>query len=534
MVVSGHQSVWSCLQSPRDFGDDESCNWRERIDPATVAVDPSPGWFRVERDVVVGKVNGALRVASESEVQPYLWPENDTDTSPRSGRLFDNSITKRTLGWGNFHGEFFVSNIPTSTGTGVLRQHGTRINSTASCFNVTKSEFPSGCAGNAPFVFEYKGQNLTVRVCVPGDTGVSPWNNTRSRTDVREELFIDVDVIPNSMDGYGYWVESFTTHCTASTAKGAFELPNSQNNYTKGPLLAAWPSKEILDAEFDDIDYLYSQQPGDADNYPLTPPNRPYAPGPLAATAIALFGNGTFLHGATGVAGSGGPLRAYIDAFCTGANDFPLTRLWQDDDSSFRPTNNPFGSPAAYCTSASYPYAPEEVLYAAVGGFGDLFWANTSLLIGMYAANVAVLQEATLLGMASGRSRPIFTAPGHNVVFPTVGAAARAAVSALIGLQVLAVLGLLGYATAGRAWSARMDGAAAARMGAAMEGAGLRFPTDDVKNDQWQRKRLAKRERELLDGVKVMFVPAEQVPLGGVLARRGSAGSDETAVTAEA
>jgi hypothetical protein len=70
--------------------------------------------------------------------------------------------------------------------------------------------------------------------------------------------------IPNTGDfGEGLIrATNFTLHCKANTTRGYFELGNSQNNFTYGPLLQKWPSVEEVKLDFNDLrnagyDYAY-------------------------------------------------------------------------------------------------------------------------------------------------------------------------------------------------------------------------------------------------------------------------------------
>ncbi len=90
-----------------------------------------------------------------------------------------------------------------------------------------------------------------LRVCVPGEYGVHPWNLTRHRQDLAEELFLDV-LAPVNYINLGYLRSNFTLHCHAGTTRGYFELGNYRNNYTYGPLLSQWPALAEMEMEFND------------------------------------------------------------------------------------------------------------------------------------------------------------------------------------------------------------------------------------------------------------------------------------------
>lgn len=93
---------------------------------------------------------------------------------------------------------------------------------------------------------------------------------SRSRQDIREELFIDVfeelELGMVDQQGFRNLTTDRTLHCTAFTTRGYFELGNYRNNQTWGPLLAKWPSYEDMTNDFND--YL---KPHDLYDYRIYP-----------------------------------------------------------------------------------------------------------------------------------------------------------------------------------------------------------------------------------------------------------------------
>lgn len=159
--------------------------------------------------------------------------------------------------------DVFASSLPSASDTGVLRYLATRLNSSITCENIPSTSFPATCAGSRPFfgdatlTSEQKNGrppgSVHIRWCAPGAYDVSPWTLSRDRQDIVEEFFVDVwaseyiEVISYGEDS------NFTTHCSAKTTKGYFELPNNYNQHHPGPLLERWPSREDLAANFNDI-----------------------------------------------------------------------------------------------------------------------------------------------------------------------------------------------------------------------------------------------------------------------------------------
>lgn len=168
---------------------------------------------------------------------------------------------------------FYVSNFPPSFSTGVLREHALRLNSTASCEAVPRSSFPDVCPGAAPLAGAFATPETENRFCVPGDYTVTPWTIGRDRQVITEELWVD-NYVPygsrllSEEEGEDGWalanVKNLTLRCVARTMRGYFELPNYHNGGKAGPLLDEWPSQEVLEAEFDDVETLSTEPPSES------------------------------------------------------------------------------------------------------------------------------------------------------------------------------------------------------------------------------------------------------------------------------
>jgi hypothetical protein len=165
--------------------------------------------------------------------------------------------------------DVFISSMPSGLDTGVLRYHASRLNSSVTCENIPSTSFPTTCSGSRPFFGDVTVQqdsqdpgSAHVRWCAPGAYDVSPWTRSRDRQDIVEEFFLDVSA-STSFDRATFENSNpnFTTHCSASTTKGYFELPNYYNQHQPGPLLDKWPSTEDLAANFNDVGSTYIPTP---------------------------------------------------------------------------------------------------------------------------------------------------------------------------------------------------------------------------------------------------------------------------------
>lgn len=143
--------------------------------------------------------------------------------------------------------------------TGILREHAMRLNSTTECSRIARDQFPATCGGTMPLMKTLDDtQNMTIRVCAPGDYSKSPWTLSRDRQDITEELYVDVwfpgntTLIPKYAGSIYIPLSNFTTSCTTSTTRGYFELPNYRNDYLAQQLLDQWPDNETMWSEWND------------------------------------------------------------------------------------------------------------------------------------------------------------------------------------------------------------------------------------------------------------------------------------------
>lgn len=235
--------------------------------PVSIGLDPEPAALNsIPQSIVVQEIVSNVVTGSSTDLQPNLWPEPDhcdydTETSNR------NSLSwyfNGTSPCGGAPPTFFVSALPNQTITGVLRQHSMRLNSSIQCTAIARSEFPSACIGSRPFTanFSVHGADypeaegsfaLSSRICVPGDYSKGAWSLSRDRQDISETIYVEI----TQNTSHPSLSPSVTTqysgmHCTSNTTRGYFELGNYQNNFNYQPLLTSWPSKEVMEVDFND------------------------------------------------------------------------------------------------------------------------------------------------------------------------------------------------------------------------------------------------------------------------------------------
>ncbi|KAK2767031.1 hypothetical protein FQN54_006349 [Arachnomyces sp. PD_36] len=277
-------------------------------EPRPIGVEPWPNSVaHAPLFPVMQKVSNEITTSTGTEVNPYLWGENVVEET-YDGWTSTNPSTLKESPWFFQNDEpfqsqpFWTSSFVNGTTTGVLRQHAMRLNSSVRCETTPRNRFPTPCPGDRPFV---SGWDFAYR----NDGG----------NDIREELYVKYTMVTEE-DGVDD--QSFALHCTAITTRGYFELGNHFNGQESQPLLTTWPTEEQMHENFVD----YAPQPGgnystlavsDTHTEPLNFPVEGFipdeylkpvesgyeysnfeplnAPGPLHVTAIAAFGNQSFI-----------------------------------------------------------------------------------------------------------------------------------------------------------------------------------------------------------------------------------------------
>lgn len=463
------------------------------------------------QNIIAQTVRQQIMTITEDEPQANFWPEGPTTNLNSSERL--NSISSIVSDFaGNLPGEpsirsFFVASLPNGTTTGILRQHATRFNTTVNCTHIDTSQVPRPCPGTRPFqtTFSLPG-SLDISVCVPGAFDRSPWNLTRDRQDLSEDIYMDVSV-PGTPGNPLLLIGStrtsnFTIHCSATTSRGYFELGNLQNANVPGPLLGQWPSSEELAANFNDeigsseADGSGSANDTDPDliaellnDIPLNPspfsgPQGDYmpTPGPLMTTAIATFGNNTFFEAAKANLTDSSAV-TFRQICQPGA--LPFARLktlqtaqqfasgcdgiegeWQRDPKDAR------------SDTSRLP----ELMFQFMNAFNDTSWAQEAMYAGTFLANRAMLTVTDAPSTASNLLRPISTSDGTSITVPIVSLAAIVGLSVLVAMQVLLLVSLAMYIYSAPTWTTELNARAIAKLACLQEpGAFGSFDQDEPK-----------------------------------------------------
>jgi hypothetical protein len=191
--------------------------------------------------------------------------------------------------------------------------------------------------------------------------------------------------------------------------------------------------------------------------------SRRLTPGPLTSSIIALFGNGSFLS--TILQPATNNTQALQSACRLGAipfQNFKPDGIGNDNITSLLSQCSSLLAPKQYLAQQ---YAPVLLPYYWLAMFGDVNSSAKALSTGMFFANQAVLTESVNTGDGM---RDIYTSPGTIVMKPDISLGGMIAVGVLIGLQVLALLGLVAYVYHVPSAASSIDAAALVGMGRSM------------------------------------------------------------------
>ncbi|KAI1359938.1 hypothetical protein F5Y08DRAFT_318349, partial [Xylaria arbuscula] len=387
----------------------------------------------------------------------------------------------------------FTSSLPAGFHTGVLRYHAMRLNSSVQCQSIPRTSFPDACSGPKPFYGNLSlpsreeeddaasGQpDISMRWCVPGNYTTSPWSGSRDREDISEDIFIDV-FVPDGAYDEGESVQSFTTHCSANTTRGYFELPNFHNDLTHGPLLNNFTIHDRYSTTYNDIPYdeILHTLPY-MSNYPYSTSDQ-LAPGPLTTTMLSMFGNESWILPLQGITNntSTATLNTIYRDMCIGGIPF----INWDYERGFAAAGSGCVVPDG---GVSEPLIQiKKHVYTWFSYFGDTDGVSGTLSSATNFANEATLTRSSPSTRDVDTAGVIYSSPGAEVLKPSIPLPAIIIISILIGIETLAILGLVNYTRRRPTFTTRLDAFVVAAIGAQLWGADvemadLREPRDNL------------------------------------------------------
>ena len=399
----------------------------------------------------VAQLRGRLASTSRTDHQPQLWQEsvpnctgNTTEKNSatqlplqciRGGTSFENIST--LLGP-------YITQLPSGFQTGLIAQYVPRMNSSISYAPVPQNEFPQECNStpNAYYEQSYNRTALNVRVCMPNSSHLS-WNPIRDRQDMSESMYLSMNASMDlHLDDYiqGYKNENGTYKIQVNTSLGYFELPNYSNNATAGPLLDKDP--------FTDCKYgnktCRPQVSGES-----VDPSTPGSLGPLAMTAAAMFGQGSFIANQLHTDASTLPDDKYSDSSnsCIIA---PLNFLvdWANHAVCYNDTSAP------------------EVRALDVAQWLQIF-AHTDDAPNAMNAAVIIASQIWLSKTDSRGSLKVVADMGQDSIKPKISSSGIIVMSILLFIDLSLLLALAAYASFSHTWTRSFDPLTMMRLGAA-------------------------------------------------------------------
>lgn len=217
------------------------------------------------------RVKVHLATDTGGEHQSSIWNASTSSI----GEIYDNSLVVDSID------PFWVAALPNGTTTGVLSEHALRLNYEVACAGIDFDDFPVSCPGARPFTVslttnppDYGSSswaaedNSSLRVCVPGNFGESPWDRSRDVRTISEEIFFHSKIGGDPVGMFsGEGVSSFAMRCEVNTTRGYFELGNAFNDFVPQPLVERFPRGP--DAErFNNYVESESNTVGDYPDYP--------------------------------------------------------------------------------------------------------------------------------------------------------------------------------------------------------------------------------------------------------------------------
>ncbi|KAF2028540.1 hypothetical protein EK21DRAFT_101717 [Setomelanomma holmii] len=459
-------AVTTCSDARYRYRSKKGRRWADEESTANgqLGVDIEPAQMAlIYHDTFLPRMASDLASISLDEEQPNLWLDQVyadplTKRSPTIGEE-NNSIRPRLPSFSELEERvpaptYFVAGLRANSTTGVLRE--------------------------GPFVTSLRRKNDTnIRVCVPGKVGDFPWNKSRSRQDLTEQLYLDLwdGDFSGSQPAHNMQNISATILCGSKTTRGYFELGNTQNNNTYGALKNQWPSQELMD------NYQGKYLPDAAATEIPSADWR--TSGPLTLSAMVLFGNISWLHNVISYTTNmtyqdvSSRDRSTWQRICAG---MPFGALYVSD--TYRLPN-----PAQQCRwlelSISAGFTPDpmdlqQIIHEWISAFAPLISSKelknveTLLDISLSTAHRAFLTfysphvDGVQDLVTTFRGRTIYTSRGRLVQKPVVSRAAMIILSVLIGLQLVGLAYLAYYIYRVPTWTGALDAMAMAKIGASL------------------------------------------------------------------
>ncbi|KAF2417530.1 hypothetical protein EJ08DRAFT_739364 [Tothia fuscella] len=360
--------------------------------------------------------------------------------------------------------------------------------------NATKEEeFPSNCE-NLPGAFyaEYSGswgppvQGYRVQACMPKDQTISPWRYTRLRQDIKELLYLRVNITE-----WQWGNKSAVFKIQLNTTAGYFELPNYLNNNTASEILSEDPNTYcdrhcMEQREKHPYSLINSTRLNNTNHDRLEPrateptlaplsfrstlgPEMTVNKGPLLAIAIAMFGNGS-----------------YMETHSKNPSVYELPQLQELDAQSeeyryrlqcreFAPFAGLFSNDATGCITNNRGEPTSIEIYEWLSGLWSGQHINTGhtekRMVLAFSAAAFLANYAWLTESSSNKFNQHLTVNydlGVVTTIPIISLAGIVTVSALLVVFLLGLGWMAFYVRSSPVWTTTLDAFAMMRIGASI------------------------------------------------------------------
>lgn len=483
------------------------------------------------QDLDLPGVIEATIAGKAEDLQPNLWiigqhSSNLTsmDSFYSKGRGFESDGESQKEGYNKplngpqtaFQAKpFFTSSLTVGTDTGILKALALRMSTSLQCYDIIHAEFPSDCNETASLAMNFTNAQFqgvageyssdayyvapifSFHICSPG---ANNWTRDNSSSQhIREELFIDLQTWQSAATenatkkpwGLASTVPiryNFTYRCIADSYLAYFEPMNEWNGHQV---------QDMVDIKAKDVLHFTGPNMGSNTHGLIYSPT---APGPLATSVRALFGNNTFFNS---IVNANDTIGANLDV-CR-ALRMPLTGLCTMrgiDPLMCNPYPLQTGStlPCIKPEIHNYPGETEDEYSEHYGLSNSTSSGTLAYLLYMWLQRFnnwnSTMAALTLTNFYSARAildpsrareisyspfdifvpfandtpfaLPIYSSPGLRIQKLHIPFTAIIIISLLILWQIAGLLALGWYTSMQHTWTVSLDGFALLRMGKAM------------------------------------------------------------------
>lgn len=330
---------------------------------------------------------------------------------------------------------------------------------------------------NAYYVqYVYNETLLNLRVCIPNTKSGSPWQATRDRQDISEEMYMDMSF--GLFDGVtgSQKLANQTFQVAVNTSLGYFALPNYNSSGIAGPLLAKDPDSYCNNTYqcVPDESYFEKRSAVPSQDYePHQLQNRQlnnslqtnqsiggygYASnsnlGPLAMLTVAMFDPGAFIATQFKISGT----QPGVQDSQNSDSDIAVTPCTVPPLGLLIGTSKLMNDP---CVQES---STQRGAFSAVSQWLAYFYDIGSMQNALHAG--VILASQSWLNSVQG-NRDVLYDLGSDSTRPKISTAGVVLISILLAIDLFLLLARAAYAGFSYSWTSSYDSLAMMRQGAA-------------------------------------------------------------------